>query len=73
MNKKNIYLYENAMNHKHDESKIHFNTIPLSRKGIHDYFNIVDNHREADYFYMGQIPNEQFYKYNSKTFIVTIG
>jgi len=68
MNKKNIYLYKNALSHIHDESEIHFNTVPLSKKGIHDYFNIVDNHSDADYFYMGQISNEQFYKYNSKTF-----
>jgi len=68
MNKKNIYLYKNALNHIHDESEIHFNTVPLSKKGIHDYFNIVDNHSDADYFYMGQISNEQFHKYNRKTF-----
>ena len=67
MNKIKLYVYPNAREHVHDDTEIYFNTVPLSKKGIEDYCELVSP-EEADYFYMGQIPNDHFNRYTSKTF-----
>lgn len=62
MEKLKLFLYPSAKPHVHDNEKMHLvngvsqyvNTVPMSEKGIYDYFEIVDAN-EADYFYMGQI------------------
>jgi hypothetical protein len=62
MDKLKLFVYPIARPHVHDDESIHhingvsqyINTVPMSKKGIQDYFELT-NPYEADYFYMGQI------------------
>lgn len=62
-----LYIYPDARKHVHDDTEIYFNTVPLSEKGIEDHCTIVGP-EEADYFYMGQIPNDQYFKFRPSSF-----
>jgi hypothetical protein len=76
MEKLKLFIYPTAKPHVHDNEHMHLingvsqyvNTVPMSKKGISDYFELV-NPDEADYFYMGQIsdgmniPNPINFKY----------
>tara|TARA_Y100001938_G_scaffold149940_1_gene238814 strand:- start:13112 stop:14026 length:915 start_codon:yes stop_codon:yes gene_type:complete len=62
-----LYVYPNAKKHVHDDTKIYYNTVPLSEQGIRDHCTIVSP-EEADYFYMGQIPNDQYQNFKKSDF-----
>ena len=77
MNKKyNLFVYPNAKPHVHDNESIHLvngvsqyiNTVPLSKIGINEHFNIT-TYDNADFFYMGQfsdgmeIPSQENFIY----------
>jgi hypothetical protein len=60
--KYNLFIYPFAKSHVHDDEKLHLvngvsqylNTVPFSKKGISEHFNITTADK-ADFFYMGQI------------------
>ena len=62
MAKLKLYVYPFAKSHVHDDESMHhvngvsqyINTVPMSKIGIAEHFEIVDA-KDADYFYMGQI------------------
>ena len=56
---KKLYVYPHAKRHVHDDTEIYYNTVPMSEKGIKENFQL-SSPDEADYFYMGQIPNDKF-------------
>ena len=56
---KKLYVYPHAKRHVHDDMEIYYNTVPMSEKGIKENFQL-SSPDEADYFYMGQIPNDKF-------------
>jgi len=60
---KKLYIYPHVSKHVHDDTEIYYNTVPLSEKGIEDHF-VLSSPEEADYFYMGQIPNDKFSFYS---------
>tara|TARA_R100000808_G_C2149493_1_gene157900 strand:+ start:2811 stop:3731 length:921 start_codon:yes stop_codon:yes gene_type:complete len=60
MIRKKLYVYKGARPHVHDNMEMYINTVPLSKRGIKDHFELVKSPEQADYFYMGQIPNEKF-------------
>ena len=59
-----LYIYPQARGHVHDDPYAHhvggvsqyINTVPLSKQGIEDHFELVSPN-EAEYFYMGQFPD----------------
>ena len=55
-----LFVYDNAKPHVHDNMAAYVNTVPLSKIGIEQHFEITKIPTEADYFYMGQIANETF-------------
>tara|TARA_R100001509_G_scaffold161143_1_gene129934 strand:- start:8500 stop:9414 length:915 start_codon:yes stop_codon:yes gene_type:complete len=63
-----LFVYDNAKGHVHDETEHYKNTVPLSKRGIEQHFEITKNPNEADYFYMGQIGNDSFRAYSPETF-----
>mgnify|MGYP003669997377 FL=1 len=70
MTKPKLFLYPNARPHEHDlnPSQVFVNTVPMSRFGISEYFDICDP-EEADYFYMGQFKNDpSIQNYSTKNF-----
>lgn len=72
MNKINLYIYPHAEPHVHDSIPEYINTVPLSNAGIKKHCNVVPP-EEADYFYMGQVTNDQISKnsitlYNEERF-----
>lgn len=60
--KYNLFIYPSAQPHVHDDETLHLvngisqyiNTVPFSKKGISEHFNITTADK-ADFFYMGQI------------------
>ena len=79
MKKNNLYIYPNAKAHVHDETQTYYNSVPMSEKGIKDYF-VLSSADEADYYYMGQISDDmyvqeeqfEFYKDNKSKHICDI-
>jgi hypothetical protein len=67
MKKIKLYIYPQALSHVHDDVEIYFNTVPLSKKGIDDHF-VITSPDDADYFYMGQIPNDKFINFKKSNF-----
>jgi len=62
MKKIKLYVYPKAKKHEHDTnsrgmSDMLYNTVPLSEKGIQDYF-VLTGPMEAEYFYMGQFSQD---------------
>jgi len=71
MSKIKLYVYPHAKPHVHDSIAEYVNTVPLSKKGIEDHFDIVGPD-DADYFYMGQLTNNvslNSYNQNSWQFL----
>lgn len=54
MNKLKLFVYENALPHIHDSDPAFENLVPMSKRGIDTYFELVNNPHDADFFYMGQ-------------------
>ena len=67
MKKLKLYVYPQALPHVHDDVEIYFNTVPMSKKGIEDHFEL-SSLQEADFFYMGQIPNDKFLNFKKTDF-----
>ena len=38
-----LFVYDNAKGHVHDETEHYKNTVPMSRRGIEQYFEITKN------------------------------
>lgn len=55
--KPKLYIYPAAKDHVHDHDPPYEDTVPLSKKGIQECFEVVDEEKDADYLYMGQIDN----------------
>ena len=60
--KKKLFIYPNARKHDHDVNNTGlannlYNTVPMSEKGIEDYF-VITGPDEAEYFYMGQFSQD---------------
>ena len=71
MSKIKLYVYPHAKPHVHDGIAEYVNTVPLSKKGIEDHFDVVGPN-DADYFYMGQLTNNaslNSYNQNSWQFL----
>ena len=64
---KKLYVYPHANKHVHDDTDIYYNTVPMSEKGIQDHFKL-SSADEADYYYMGQIPNDKLHQYQPSMF-----
>jgi hypothetical protein len=79
MKKHNLYVYPNAKKHVHDETEKYYNSVPMSEKGIKDYF-VLTSPDNAEYFYMGQVSDDmnvqesnfEFYKDNKAKHICDI-
>tara|TARA_R100001126_G_C4875546_1_gene175673 strand:+ start:865 stop:1782 length:918 start_codon:yes stop_codon:yes gene_type:complete len=64
---KKLYVYPHAKRHVHDDTEIYYNTVPMSKKGIEENFQL-SSPDEADYFYMGQIPNDRFNQFTPSAY-----
>ena len=64
---KKLYVYPHAKRHVHDDTEIYYNTVPMSEKGIKENFQL-SSPDEADYFYMGQIPNDRFNQFTPSAY-----
>ena len=63
-----LFIYDNARSHVHDETEHYKNTVPLSKDGIKQHFEITKDPNKADYFYMGQINNDSFHQYSPEMY-----
>lgn len=51
----NLYIYPQASCHVHDSIEKYRGCTPLCEDGIKKHINVVTDHTQADYYYMGQI------------------
>ena len=63
-----LFIYPTARPHSHDLDTFYYNTTPMSIEGIKQYFTVVSDPTQADFFYCGQISDGTLYQVKREEF-----